>query len=96
MGGFEGAPGWWIGGLVFIGIIIVCVVVLMIAVEGPAKKQKALELQNKAKKDYKLKQTVSSQDSKVAQVALNCRFCGAPIQAGEKLCNFCGQSWIWK
>jgi hypothetical protein len=95
MGGFEHAPGWWVGGLVVMGLVMVGAFLFQV-IKGPADKQKALDIQKKARDAFQNKEANSTHvPLKSTPKPLNCRFCGAPIQIGDNHCKYCGQSWIW-
>lgn len=100
---FSPSPSTGFGGfVVLVGIIIftmVGIVIYLSLKKGKEPNKEAVEIRAKAKKaiEESEKNLKSTEDKERApHVALYCRFCGAPIQENDTLCNYCGMQWKWK
>jgi hypothetical protein len=93
-----GIPPFFIGWLAFMGIILLCSMLYKFAIKAPEEKKKAVEIQKKAHQALKISKDDEKKDDEVKkeQIALYCKFCGAPIDENSQSCKFCGMNWVWK
>ena len=87
-------PGYAIVLIVVAFLIISGIIIYIMLKKDNEPNEAADKIRAKAKK--------AIEDSKITVAAeekhtpLYCRFCGAPIEAYEKVCSYCGMNWIWK
>lgn len=91
-----------VGLSIFIVILVIVIIVGTIAAafksqKGEQKKKTNAEaeaIRAKARKALEDSKNIKSLEEK--HIPLYCRFCGAPIEADEKVCSYCGMNWVWK